>query len=87
MEEVAGIKEAFDSIDTSKAGKINMEQLRVALHKLGHHIPDADLQILMQAVKLYFLQHSIKAFHYSNAIKLFSPKRSLGVGCTQCYPC
>ncbi|XP_057515166.1 calcium-dependent protein kinase 8-like [Amaranthus tricolor] len=49
MEEVAGIKEAFDTIDTSKAGKINMEQLRVALHKLGHHIPDADLQILMQA--------------------------------------
>ncbi|KNA18999.1 hypothetical protein SOVF_065580 [Spinacia oleracea] len=48
-EEVAGIKEAFDAMDTGKAGKINLEQLRVGLQKLGHHIPDADLQILMDA--------------------------------------
>ncbi|KAL9234787.1 hypothetical protein vseg_009614 [Gypsophila vaccaria] len=49
MEEAAGIKEAFDMMDVGKTGKINMEQLRVGLHKLGHHIPDADLQILMEA--------------------------------------
>ncbi|KAL2940821.1 Calcium-dependent protein kinase 8 [Bienertia sinuspersici] len=48
-EEVAGIKEEFDSMDTTKAGKVNLEQLRVGLQKLGHHIPDADLQILMDA--------------------------------------
>ncbi|KMT14505.1 hypothetical protein BVRB_4g072770 [Beta vulgaris subsp. vulgaris] len=48
-EEVAGIKEAFDGMDTGKAGKINLEQLRVGLQKLGHHIADADLQILMEA--------------------------------------
>ncbi|XP_021728997.1 calcium-dependent protein kinase 8-like [Chenopodium quinoa] len=48
-EEVAGIKEAFDAMDTGKTGKINLEQLRVGLQKLGHHIPDADLQILMDA--------------------------------------
>lgn len=49
VEEVAGIKEAFDMMDTSNRGKINLEELRVGLLKLGQHISDADLQILMEA--------------------------------------
>ena len=52
MEEVAGIKEGFQVMDTSNKGKIDMEELRVGLHKLGHQIPEADLQILMEAVSL-----------------------------------
>lgn len=54
-EEVAGIKEAFDKMDTNKRGKINLEELRVGLQKIGHQIPDADLQILMQAVCIKLL--------------------------------
>lgn len=50
VEEVAGIKEAFDKMDTNKRGKINLEELKIGLHKIGHQIPDADLQFLMQAV-------------------------------------
>ena len=50
MEEVAGIKDAFDMMDTGKRGKINIEELRAGLHKVGQHIPEADLQILMNAV-------------------------------------
>ncbi|KAG5517551.1 hypothetical protein RHGRI_038075 [Rhododendron griersonianum] len=49
VEEVAGIKEAFDKMDINKRGKINLEELRIGLQKIGHQIPDADLQILMQA--------------------------------------
>ncbi|KAG9128855.1 hypothetical protein Leryth_009606 [Lithospermum erythrorhizon] len=49
VEEVAGIKEAFDMMDTGKRGKINQDELRNGLHKLGHQIPDAELQILMEA--------------------------------------
>uniref|UniRef100_A0A5B7AWW0 non-specific serine/threonine protein kinase n=1 Tax=Davidia involucrata TaxID=16924 RepID=A0A5B7AWW0_DAVIN len=49
VEEVAGIKEGFQLMDTSNKGKINIDELRVGLHKLGHQIPDADLQILMEA--------------------------------------
>ncbi|KAA8528082.1 hypothetical protein F0562_035049 [Nyssa sinensis] len=49
VEEVAGIKEAFDMMDTSKRGKINLEELRNGLQKLGQQISDADLQILMEA--------------------------------------
>jgi calcium-dependent protein kinase len=55
VEEVAGIKEAFDSMDTGKKGSINLEELRVGLQKLGQHIADADLQILMEAVSLIVL--------------------------------
>lgn len=54
MEEVAGIKDAFDMMDTGKRGKINIEELRAGLHKVGQHIPEADLQILMNAVSILF---------------------------------
>lgn len=57
VEEVAGIKEAFDMMDVEKRGKINLEELRSGLQKLGQQIPEADLQILIEAVRtitLYF---------------------------------
>ncbi|KAL2485473.1 Calcium-dependent protein kinase 8 [Abeliophyllum distichum] len=49
VEEVAGIKEAFDTMDTGKRGVINLEELKIGLRKHGHQIPEADLQILMEA--------------------------------------
>jgi Ca2+-binding EF-hand superfamily protein len=50
VEEVAGIKEAFEMMDSKKTGKINLEELKFGLHKLGQQqIPDTDLQILMEA--------------------------------------
>ncbi|KAL6138108.1 hypothetical protein ACLB2K_063394 [Fragaria x ananassa] len=49
QEEVAGIQEGFKIMDTSNKGKINIDELRVGLHKLGHQIPDADVHILMEA--------------------------------------
>ncbi|XP_041028577.1 calcium-dependent protein kinase 8-like isoform X2 [Juglans microcarpa x Juglans regia] len=49
VDEVAGIKEGFKMMDTSNNGKINVDELRVGLHKLGHQIPDTDIQILMEA--------------------------------------
>lgn len=52
IEEVAGIKEGFQLMDTSNRGKINVDELKVGLHKLGHQIPDEDLQILMDAVSI-----------------------------------
>ncbi|KAM3397904.1 calcium-dependent protein kinase 8 [Capsicum galapagoense] len=48
-EEVAGMKEVFEMMDTGKKGKINREELKNGLQKLGHQIPDVDLQILMEA--------------------------------------
>ncbi|KDP22101.1 hypothetical protein JCGZ_25932 [Jatropha curcas] len=49
VEEVAGLKEAFEMMDTTQRGKINIEELRIGLQRLGQQIPDADLRILMDA--------------------------------------
>ncbi|XP_054778476.1 calcium-dependent protein kinase 32 [Prosopis cineraria] len=49
VEEVAGIKEGFKTMDTGNRGKINIDELRVGLHKLGHQMADADIEILMEA--------------------------------------
>lgn len=63
VEEVAGLKEAFDMMDTAKRGKINIEELRMGLQKLGQPIPDADLQILMDAVSIFlFLKPNYSSF-------------------------
>lgn len=50
MEETADIKERFQVMDTGNRGKINIDELRDGLHKLGQNISDADLQVLMDAV-------------------------------------
>ena len=50
MEEVANIKEGFQLMDTSNKGKINIDELKIGLHKLGHQITDTDVQMLMEAV-------------------------------------
>ena len=49
VEEVAGIKEGFQVMDTENKGKINIDELQVGLIKLGHQIPEGDIQILMEA--------------------------------------
>ncbi|KAI3783485.1 hypothetical protein L1987_42569 [Smallanthus sonchifolius] len=53
-EEVAGIKQGFDLMNTNKQGKINIVELKAGLQKLGQQITDADLQILMDAIDEYF---------------------------------
>ncbi|XP_020580156.1 calcium-dependent protein kinase 20-like [Phalaenopsis equestris] len=49
VEEVADIKIMFESMDINRKGRITLEELKSGLHKLGHQIPDADVQILMNA--------------------------------------
>jgi hypothetical protein len=72
VEEVAGIKGAFDMMDTSNRGNINLEELRVGLQKLGQQISDADLQILMEAVSIMFSLTQLIILHnpYSLAFPL-----------------
>ncbi|XP_034687435.1 calcium-dependent protein kinase 8-like isoform X2 [Vitis riparia] len=57
MEEVAGIKEAFKTMDINNRGQINLDELRTGLHKLGQPIPDSDLQILMEAANRWINKH------------------------------
>ncbi|KAH1194703.1 Calcium-dependent protein kinase 7 [Glycine max] len=53
VEEAAGLKEGFQLMDTNNRGKINIDELRVGLHKLGHQVPESDVQALMEAVVLF----------------------------------
>lgn len=72
-EEVAGIKQGFDLMDINKQGKINIVELKNGLQKLGHHIPDADLQMLMEAVsivKKYNFFVFLKFNSYTRVIKM-----------------
>lgn len=52
VEEAAGLKEGFQLMDTNNRGKINIDELRVGLHKLGHQVPESDVQALMEAVSI-----------------------------------
>lgn len=62
---MAGIKEGFKVMDTNNKGKIDMNELRAGLHKLGHHIPEADIQFLMEAVSAPFL---VLIFHSTQVL-------------------
>jgi calcium-dependent protein kinase len=52
VEEVADIKELFNKMDLNHDNKISFEELKLGLHKLGHQLPDSDIQILMDAVNI-----------------------------------
>ena len=55
MEEVGGIQEGFKLMDINNKGKINIDELRVGLHKLGHQMPDGDLHIYDGSCKFYLV--------------------------------
>jgi hypothetical protein len=40
----------FEKMDLNKDNMINFDELKLGLHKLGHQMADADVQILMDAV-------------------------------------
>ena len=46
------MKDMFQKMDVRSNGKITLEELKHGLHKMGHQIPDADVQILMDAVSV-----------------------------------
>ncbi|PIA53635.1 hypothetical protein AQUCO_00900303v1 [Aquilegia coerulea] len=49
VEEVADIKESFQVMDINNNGKLTLEELKLGLFKIGHQVPDADVQMLMEA--------------------------------------
>ena len=49
-------------MDINNKGKINKDELKIGLHKLGHQVPDTDVQILMEAVSNTLHLRSIKPY-------------------------
>lgn len=62
-EDAAGLKQGFQVMDINNKGKINIDELRIGLIKLGHQIPDSDLQTLMEAVStISYLELAFSTF-------------------------
>lgn len=70
------MKDAFDMMDTGKKGKINLGELKNGLQKLGHQIPDADLQILMEAVSILMHFFHLIGFSFNFARAKYMYKSS-----------
>lgn len=49
VEEAADIKKAFQVMDTNNRGKIDIDELRIGLQKLGLQVVESDLNFLMEA--------------------------------------
>jgi len=49
-EEIKGLKQMFNNMDTDKSGTITVEELKEGLRKLGSKISEAEVQKLMEAV-------------------------------------
>ncbi|GLT66246.1 hypothetical protein SLA2020_386210 [Shorea laevis] len=48
-EQIYGIKQTFDMMDTDKNGNLSFEELKEGLHMIGHPVGDPDVQLLMNA--------------------------------------
>lgn len=55
-EEVKGLKQMFNNMDTDKSGSITYEELKTGLSKLGSRLAEQEIQQLMEAVS--FLLHA-----------------------------
>lgn len=58
-EQIDGIRQMFDMMDTDKNGNLSFEELKEGLHKIGHPMPDPDVQMLIDAVSLLRLRPSL----------------------------
>lgn len=51
VEEVTDIKQMFHTMDINKKGKLTLDELKNGLNLIGHHMPDKDIDMLMEAVR------------------------------------
>lgn len=54
-EQMDGIRQIFNMMDTDNNGDLTFEELRDGLLKIGHHVTDPDVQMLIDAVSFCFL--------------------------------
>lgn len=54
-EQMDGIRQIFNMMDTDNNGDLTFEELREGLLKIGHHVTDPDVQMLIDAVSFCFL--------------------------------
>lgn len=52
IDEEADIKEMFEQLDVEKKGELTFDELKEALYKQGHDLPDSDARMIMDAVSV-----------------------------------
>lgn len=56
-EEIAGLKEMFNMIDTDNSGQITFEELKAGLKRVGANLKESEIYDLMQAVIMMNYMH------------------------------
>ena len=62
-EEIAGLREMFQAMDTDNSGAITFDELKAGLRKYGSTLKDTEIHDLMEAVRI--LSYSEVLFVYS----------------------
>eukprot|EP00262_Sarcandra_glabra_P012598 TRINITY_DN327_c0_g1_i2.p1 TRINITY_DN327_c0_g1~~TRINITY_DN327_c0_g1_i2.p1 ORF type:complete len:422 (-),score=66.49 TRINITY_DN327_c0_g1_i2:370-1635(-) len=65
VEEVAGIKDMFQMMDTTNSGKITLEELKVGLLKIGQQVSDPDVQMLMLMEMELWIMENLSQFQFT----------------------
>ena len=52
-EDIKGLKQMFNNMDTDKSGTITYEELKTGLFRLGSKLSEAETKQLMDAVSIY----------------------------------
>lgn len=56
-EEIKGLKQMFNNMDTDKSGTITLEELKTGLSRLGSKLSEIEIKQLMDAVSAVNLSH------------------------------
>jgi hypothetical protein len=56
-EEIKGLKQMFNNMDTDKSGTITLEELKTGLSRLGSKLTEIEIKQLMDAVSAVNLSH------------------------------
>lgn len=54
-EEIKGLQQMFNNMDTDRSGTITLDELKVGLHKLGSKLSEEEIKQLMEAVRTILL--------------------------------
>lgn len=70
-EEIKGLKQMFNNMDTDKSGTITLDELKTGLSRLGSKLTEIEIKQLMDAVSTVKLSHYLVISLLTETNKLF----------------
>lgn len=68
-EEIAGLREMFQAMDTDNSGAITFDELKAGLRKYGSTLKDTEIHDLMDAVKSNRIWLNISTMKYCTFLR------------------